>query len=96
MKFFCAISVTANVVPKRVAAVWDAFESGDVEGAKGLHAELAQLNRAMFIETNPIPAKIALAMMGRCREEFRLPLTPLAEGHRNELGDILRQEGLIE
>ena len=74
-----AISVTANVVPGRVAAVWDAFESGDVEGAKGLHEGLAQLNRAMFIETNPIPAKSALAMMGRCHEEFRLPLTPISE-----------------
>jgi len=90
-----AISVTGNVAPKRVASVWDAFESGDKAEARRLHEGLNRLNRAMFVETNPIPAKAALAMMGRCAEEYRLPLTPLAEGHRNELRDILKQEGLI-
>lgn len=89
------ISVAANVVPDRVAAVWDAFAEGRAEDARRLHDKLADLNRAMFLETNPIPAKTALAMMGRCREEFRLPLTPMSEGAREELIAVLRQEGLL-
>jgi 4-hydroxy-tetrahydrodipicolinate synthase len=90
-----AISVTGNVAPGRVSAVWDAFRTGDAAEARRLHEELDRLNRAMFIETNPMPVKAALSMMARCAEEYRLPLTPLSEGHRNELRDILKQEGLI-
>ncbi len=90
-----AISVTANVVPDRVAAVWDAHESGNDDEGMRLHKNLATLNKAMFIETNPIPAKTALAMMGRCNEEFRLPLTPMSEGHKNELKDVLKENGVI-
>jgi len=90
-----AISVTANVAPDMVAAVWDAHEAGDDDEAGRLHKKLDALNRAMFIETNPIPAKTSLAMMGKVAEEFRLPLTPISEGHRAELKDILKQYGLI-
>jgi len=90
-----AISVTSNVAPDMVAAVWDAHETGDDEGAARLHDALAALNKAMFIETNPVPAKTALAMMGRVALEFRLPLTPMGEGNRRELEDILKQYGLI-
>ncbi|MFH1830714.1 MAG: 4-hydroxy-tetrahydrodipicolinate synthase [Pseudomonadota bacterium] len=90
-----AISVTANVVPDRVAAVWDAHELGNDEESMHLHKELATLNKVMFIETNPIPAKTTLAIMGRCNEEFRLPLTPMGEGHRNELIDVLKENGVI-
>jgi 4-hydroxy-tetrahydrodipicolinate synthase len=89
------ISVTANVVPQRIAAVWDAYEAGNPDESKLLHGKLATLGKAMFIETNPIPVKTALAMMGRCAEEFRLPLTPMAEGHRNELKDILVESGVL-
>lgn len=91
-----AISVASNVVPDRVAAVWDAFEAGRVEDAARLQDELAMLNKAMFIETNPIPAKTALALMDRCHEEFRLPMTPMGEGHREELKSILKQSGLAK
>ncbi len=91
-----AISVASNVAPKQIAAVWDSFEAGRVDEAKGKQRELQALNEAMFIETNPIPAKTALAMMGRCREEFRLPLTPMGEEHRTELRDVLRKYGVIE
>ncbi len=90
-----AISVTANVAPEEVSAVWDAHEAGRDEEAARLHNSLAALNKAMFIETNPIPAKTALAMMGRVALEFRLPLTPMGEGNRRELEDILKQYGLI-
>ncbi|MFA4874687.1 MAG: 4-hydroxy-tetrahydrodipicolinate synthase [bacterium] len=90
-----AISVTSNVAPARVAAVWDAFNGGRVEEAQRLHEGLSVLNKAMFIETNPIPAKTALAMMGRCREEFRLPMTAMGEEHRAELKSILESNGLL-
>ena len=89
------ISVTANVAPSRVAAVWDAFSGGRSSDAKGLQAALSELNRAMFLETNPLPAKTALAAMGFCREEFRLPLTPMSEGKKEELISVLSREGLI-
>lgn len=90
-----AISVTANVAPDKVTAIWDAHEAGDDDEAGRMHQELAALNEAMFIETNPIPAKTSLAMMGRIVEEFRLPLTPMSEGNRRELMDILKEYGLI-
>jgi len=89
------ISVTGNVVPKRVAAVWDAFSEGRANEAKRLHSSLSDINRAMFLETNPIPAKTALSLMGRCREEFRLPMTPMGEKNREELEAVLRREDLL-
>jgi 4-hydroxy-tetrahydrodipicolinate synthase len=91
-----AISVTANVAPEKVAAVWDAHYEGEEDQAGRLHKELDALNRAMFIETNPIPAKTTLAMMGKLSEEFRLPLTPMSEGNRAELKDILKKYGILE
>lgn len=90
-----AISVTANVAPDRVAAVWDAHEAGNDDEAARLHQELANLNKAMFIETNPIPVKTSLAMMRKITEEFRLPLTPMNENNRRELEDILREYGIL-
>ena len=70
-------------------------DGGDDDEAGRLHKELAKLNKAMFIETNPIPAKTSLAVMGRIQEEFRLPLTPMSEGNRRELKDVLKEYGLI-
>ena len=89
------ISVSGNVVPERVAAVWDAFSAGRIDEARRLQNSLSELNRAMFLETNPIPAKTALALMGLCREEFRLPLTPMSEGPKDELVLVLKGEGII-
>jgi 4-hydroxy-tetrahydrodipicolinate synthase len=90
------ISVTANVAPDRVAKVWDRFKDGDIDTASRLQRSLEPLNRAMFIETNPIPVKTALAIMGRINEEFRLPLTPMSDEHRAHLLSVLRQTGLVE
>lgn len=90
-----AISVTGNVAPAKVAAIWDAHQRGNTAEAIRLQEELSLLNKALFIETNPVPAKTALALMGRCREEFRLPLTPISEGHREELKSVLLKYGLL-
>jgi len=68
------ISVTSNIVPKEVGRMCHAFFDGNMEKAKKLHYKLQPLHRAMFLETNPIPVKTALAMMGKIEEEFRLPL----------------------
>jgi 4-hydroxy-tetrahydrodipicolinate synthase len=86
-----SISVSANVAPGRQAAMWDAWKAGDIEGARKIHFELEPLNKAMFMETNPIPVKTALAMMGRIREEFRLPLCEMGADNRKKLKEVLKK-----
>jgi 4-hydroxy-tetrahydrodipicolinate synthase len=90
-----AISVTANVAPADCAAMFDAFFSGKMEEALRLHYKLEPLHSFMFIETNPIPAKTALALMGKISEEFRLPLCPLADANKEKLKKALQDYGLI-
>jgi len=89
------ISVVANIVPKDVADMAHAFLAGDWMRARALHLKLFPLSQAMFVETNPIPVKTALAMMGKCREEFRLPLCSMLESNRKKLEAALRAYGLL-
>ncbi len=89
------ISVSANVAPGLQARMWHAWKAGDIEGARKLHYQLEPLNKAMFIETNPIPVKTALAMMGKVREEFRLPLCTLSEENRKKLAKTMAACKLI-
>jgi len=89
------ISVTANIMPKEVAALVDAFFAGNLEEAKRLHLYLLKISTAMFIETNPVPVKTAVSLMGKCRDEVRLPLAPLAEANRAKLAAIMKEYGLI-
>lgn len=89
------ISVTANVVPDRVAKVWDFFANGKKGEAFLAQENLQPLNKILFIETNPIPVKTALSLMGKCREEFRLPLCPINDANRETLKKILKEEKLI-
>ncbi len=89
------ISVTSNVAPGDVASMIDAFEQGDVEVARSIHYRLMPLNRAMFLETNPIPVKTALSIMGRIEEEFRLPLSPMLDKNRDILESTLKGYKLI-
>lgn len=89
------ISVVSNVAPKMMAQLCDAFSSGDLARARELHYALAPLCRAMFLETNPIPVKTALGMMGRLTPELRLPLVPLEEKNDACLRDILKKAGLV-
>ncbi len=90
-----AISVTANVAPKKVSACWNAYAQGDASTAARLHQELAALNKAMFFEPNPMPVKTAAALMGRCLEEWRLPMCPMQTATRDKLLDVLKAEKLI-
>jgi 4-hydroxy-tetrahydrodipicolinate synthase len=89
------ISVTANIMPKEVAALVDAFNAGNMEEAKRLHLYLLKISNAMFIETNPVPVKTGVSLLGKCRDEVRLPLAPLAEANRAKLTAIMKEYGLI-
>jgi len=89
------ISVISNVVPADMAEMVDVFAAGDLEKARALHYRMAPLIDVLFIETNPIPVKAALAMMGKIADEIRPPLYPLAEGHRAKLRAQLDELGLL-
>jgi 4-hydroxy-tetrahydrodipicolinate synthase len=89
------ISVVANIVPRDTADMTKAFLSGDWKRARELHLKLFPLSQAMFYETNPIPVKTALAMMGKICEEFRLPLCSMLDGTRKKLEAALKQYGVL-
>jgi 4-hydroxy-tetrahydrodipicolinate synthase len=89
------ISVTANIAPREVSEMCRLWEEGKIGEARTMHYKLETLNTAMFLETNPIPVKTALAMMGRIKEEFRLPLCEMAEGNRQKLKKALDEFGLL-
>jgi 4-hydroxy-tetrahydrodipicolinate synthase len=89
------ISVVANIVPQDVSALTRAFLGGDWKRARELHLKLFPLCQAMFYETNPIPVKTALAMMGKIREEFRLPLCSMTDANRKKLEAALKSYGIL-
>ena len=89
------ITVTANVAPTDMANMVLAALKGDFEQARTLHFKLTPLFSALFLETNPIPVKAALAIMGKMSEEVRLPLTPLADEYRPQLRKALQQAGVL-
>jgi 4-hydroxy-tetrahydrodipicolinate synthase len=91
------ISVIANLVPRETAEMTHAALAGDWKQARDLHLKLFPLSRAMFLETNPIPVKEALAMMGKLTEpEFRLPMCRMAEANRPRLRAVLASLGLVK
>lgn len=89
------ISVSANVAPRDVSAMCNAWEQGDIVRARKLHFKLEPLNSAMFIETNPIPAKTSLSMMGKIQEEFKLPLCQMSDDNKEKLRKILINQGVL-
>jgi 4-hydroxy-tetrahydrodipicolinate synthase len=89
------ITVTANIAPKDMAKMVEAFVAGKLAEARKLHYKLAPLFAALFYETNPIPVKEALGMMGKCSAELRLPLCPMAADTREKLARALKDYGLI-
>ena len=89
------ISVTANFMPKQTADMTAACLRGDWATARRLHYAMLPVMRALFTETNPIGVKAALAMMGYCRDELRLPLLPMSEAPRAKLRSALQQAGLL-
>ncbi len=85
------ISVTSNVMPKAMAELCAAWTAQDIKKAREIHFQLMPLNRAMFVETNPIPVKAALNMMGKIEDELRLPLHTLSEKNVEYLRSALEQ-----
>jgi len=90
------ISVVSNVVPREVVRMVDAFARGQIRKASQLHAELYPLFKDLFIETNPIPVKAALAMMGLIAEEYRLPLVPMGAANRLKLRTTMKACGILK
>jgi len=89
------ISTTSNVVPSEMVELVRAFRAGDVERARALHYRLLPLFDALFLETNPIPVKAALALRGVILEELRLPLTRLSPANRERLQAAMKELGLL-
>jgi 4-hydroxy-tetrahydrodipicolinate synthase len=89
------VSVASNVVPRQVARMVKASLAGDAAAALKWHDQLYQLFKDLFIESNPIPVKAALAMMGVIKEEYRLPMTPMNAKNRKILEATLQQCGVL-
>lgn len=90
------ISVTSNIAPKQVSALCNEFQTGNLAGARKWHHKLYPLHKAMFMVSNPIPVKTALAMMGRIKPEMRLPLCPMDEADNRKLENILQENGILQ
>ena len=90
------ISVASNVIPREVAAMVRAFAAGDVKKASALHARYYPVFKDLFIETNPVPVKAALAMLGVVGEEYRLPLVALSAANRAKLQATLKACGILK
>jgi 4-hydroxy-tetrahydrodipicolinate synthase len=90
------ISVASNEVPSMMAALASSCLEGRWEDAKDWNRKLYPLMKVNFVESNPIPVKAALAMMGRIEEVYRLPLVPISKGARTKLASVLSGLGLLE
>ena len=89
------VSVVSNVIPREVAQMVRAFRMGKTAVAQKLHAKFYPLFKDLFIETNPIPVKAALAMLGQIEEEYRLPLVPLGAKNRETLRATMKVCGVL-
>ena len=85
------ISVVANICPSLVSGLCECFFAGDIDSARAIQLRLLPLCKALFMEVNPIPLKAALAMLGLCGNELRLPLVPASEACRKKLREALAE-----
>jgi 4-hydroxy-tetrahydrodipicolinate synthase len=90
------ISVVANIVPKDVASLVAEFQKGNIKKAQDLHYKLLPLIKAVFIETNPIPVKTAMGLMGMCDPDLRLPMSSMSLENLDKLERALREYGLLK
>jgi 4-hydroxy-tetrahydrodipicolinate synthase len=90
------ISVVSNVIPRQVAQMVKAYAAGRTGAALKLHQKYYPLFKDLFIETNPVPVKAALAMLGQIEEEYRLPLVPLSAKNREVLRATMKAVGLLK
>ncbi len=89
------ISVASNVAPKMMKELVDAVFAGDLQKAICLNDKLMPLYNALFVESNPIPAKAALKLLGLCEDEMRLPLTPAVGSTEKLLKEVMSGLGLL-
>ena len=90
------ISVIANIVPKDVVEITHAALNGDWKRAREMHLRLFPLCQAMFYETNPIPVKTAMGLLGMISPELRLPLSPMSEANVKRLKEAMQHYGLLK
>jgi 4-hydroxy-tetrahydrodipicolinate synthase len=90
------ISVIANIIPKLTSELCAAYFAGDMARAQDLHYKTGPISRAMFMETNPIPVKTSLGLMGRITPELRLPLVNMAPDAEAKLKAALAEAGLVK
>jgi len=90
-----AISVASNVIPGQVAKMVKAFAAGNLRQAAQIHHKYYSLFKDLFVETNPVPVKAALAMLGMIEEEYRLPLVPMSAKNRQVLRQTMLACGLL-
>jgi 4-hydroxy-tetrahydrodipicolinate synthase len=89
------ISVISNQAPKMMAELTRLCLEGKFEAARALQRKLYNLMKLNFVETNPIPVKAGLAMMGLIEESYRLPLVPMSDDNRRKLRSAMAESGLI-
>jgi 4-hydroxy-tetrahydrodipicolinate synthase len=89
------ISVVSNVAPRAMSDMWDAVKAGDWARGRQRHFELRVLSQLLFAEPSPAPTKAALALLGRCRVDVRLPLVPATLGLVDQLRAEMRAQGLL-
>jgi 4-hydroxy-tetrahydrodipicolinate synthase len=87
-------SVTANMAPRLIHTLCEAFFAGEMPKAEQIHAQLSLLNNNLFLEANPIPVKYCLAQMGFVQNYLRLPMTPLSEKFHSDLQAAMKQAGI--
>ena len=90
------VSVVSNLLPRQIAQMVRLFAQGDAKAALKIHDRYYPLFKDLFIETNPVPIKAALAMTGQIREEYRLPLVRMSEKNRAVLAASLKSCGLLK
>ena len=90
------VSVASNVIPREVSRMVNTFATGKIAEAQKLHAKFYPLFKDLFIETNPVPVKAALAMMGKMEEEYRLPLVAMTEKNKEALRATLKSVGVLK
>ncbi|HEY3128258.1 MAG TPA: 4-hydroxy-tetrahydrodipicolinate synthase [Acidobacteriota bacterium] len=89
------ISVASNIIPDQMKKMIALALTGRMDDARKIHYRLMEIFQGLFLETNPIPVKTALAAMGKIRDEFRLPLSPMQADNKKKLLDILRRAKII-
>ncbi|MBP7162067.1 MAG: 4-hydroxy-tetrahydrodipicolinate synthase [Candidatus Omnitrophica bacterium] len=90
------ISVAANIVPQDIVQIITAYADGHVKKAQDMSYRLLPLVQALFLETNPIPVKTAMGLMGLCSDELRLPLSPMSDSNKDKLKNVLKDFNLIK